>query len=246
LNIKNKIITWTENEQLNYIIYSNNDFVLNSNNQQLDTYKKYYSNQQIEKTARMVNKYRDQIKVSYDIILDSPWDTDEDLIEGLMFLSKLPTPFQLSLYSLVFYPETDIYKKAKKEGLIKDDIDVYRKYFLGPSSTHLNKLFFLLRDYASVGIGISPIIMFILTHKITRKLYLHKFLRNIVRALLPSFRYIGQSIIPSTRLYKFRNVIKFRGGKATYRTNALNEFDMNMDLNEFHSGVSFVKPKPSP
>ena len=55
-DIKNKIITWTENEQLNYIIYSNNDFVLNNNNQQLDTYKKYYSNQQIEKAIENKNK----------------------------------------------------------------------------------------------------------------------------------------------------------------------------------------------
>jgi radical SAM superfamily enzyme YgiQ (UPF0313 family) len=201
-------------------------------------YKRPHSNRQVENAVRIVNEYRDQLKASYDIILDSPWDTDEDLTDTLMFLSKLPTPLQLTMYSMVLYPETDVYKKAMKEGLIKDDLnDVYRKYFLGPSSTHLNKLFLLLRDYASVGIGISPIIMFILTHKITRKLYLHKFLRNVIRALLPFFRYIGQSTIPSTRLYKFRNVVKFGGGKATYQTNALNEFDMNMDLNDFHSQV---------
>ena len=212
-------------------------------------YGRPHSNRQVGNTARMVNKYRDQVKISYDIIIDSPWETDEDLIETLMFLSKLPTPFQLSIFSLVFYPETEIYKKAKKEGLIKDDIDVYNKNNItnfAPINTYLNKLFFLLNDYALVGIGISPIIMFILTHKITRKLYLHKFLRNIVRALLPFFRYIGQSTRPSTRLYKFRNVVKFKGGKSTYRTHALNEDHMKMDLNEFHSGVSFVKPKPSP
>ena len=116
---------------------------------------------------------------------------------------------------------------------------------MGCSNTHLNKLFFLLRDYASAGIGISPIIMFILTHKVTKKLYLHKFLRNIVRVSFPLFRYIGLSTIPSTRLYKFRNVIKFNGGEATYRTNALNEFDMKMDLNDFHCiprNYSAVKP----
>jgi radical SAM superfamily enzyme YgiQ (UPF0313 family) len=201
-------------------------------------YKRPHSNRQVENAVRIVNEYKDQLKASYDIILDSPWDTDEDLIDTLMFLSKLPTPLQITTYSMVLYPETDVYKKAIKEGLIKDDLnDVYRKYFLGISSTHLNKLFLLLRDYASVGIGISPIIMFILTHKMTRKLYLHKFLRNVVRSLFPFFRYIGQSTISSTRLYKFRNVIKFRGGKSTYRTNALNEFDMNMDLNDFHSQV---------
>ena len=163
-------------------------------------YKRPYSNRLVEKTARMVNKYRDQVKIHYDIILDSPWDTDEDLIETLMFLSKLPTPFMSTIFSLTFYPETDLYRKAKKEGLIKDDLnDVYRKHFAGCTNTHLNKLFFLLKDYALVGIGISPIIMFILTHKMTKKLYLHKFLRNVVRSLLPFFRYIGQSTRPSAR-----------------------------------------------
>ena len=74
------------------------------------------------------------------------------------------------------------------------------------------------------------------TQKLTRKLYLHKFLRNVIWSLLPIFRYIGQSTRPSTRLYKYHNVIKFNGseGEATYRTNALNEFDMKMDLNDFH------------
>ena len=209
-----------------------------------ELYKRPHSNRQIEKTARMVNKYRDQVKVSYDIILDNPWETDEDLIEGLMFLSKLPTPFQLSLYSLVFYPETDIYKKAKKEGFIKDDLnDIYRKYYHGCTSTHLNKLFFLLNDYALVGIGISPIIMFILTRKMTKKLCLHKFLRNVMRALLPFFRFIGQSTRRSTRLYKIGNIIKFKEGK-TYRTYGTSNFN----LPKFHGGDPneglFIKPSP--
>jgi hypothetical protein len=143
---------------------------------------------------------------------------------------------------MVFYPGTDVYKKAKKEGLIKDDLnDVYRKYFLGCSNTYLNKLFFLLRDYAFVGIGISPIIMFILTHKMTKKLYLHKFLRNMIWLMLPFFRFIG-STRPSTRLYQYGKVIKFNGGQATYRTHALNEFDMKVDLNDFHSETRLARP----
>jgi len=182
-------------------------------------YKRPHTNQRVENAVKLLNKHRDKVKARYDIILDSPWDTDEDTIETLMFLSKLPTPFILTILSLIFYPGTDIYTKAKKEGLIKDDLnDVYRKYYHGCRNTYLNKLFFLLNEYAFVGIGISPIIMFILTHKMTRKLYLHKFLRNVIKSLLPFFRYIGQSTRPSTRLYKVGNIIKFREGKATYRT----------------------------
>ena len=195
-------------------------------------YKRPHSNRQIENAARMVNEYRDQVNASYDIILDSPWDTDENLIETLMFLSKLPTPFTFNIFSLVFFPETDLYKKAKKEGLIKDEANEYRKHYQGCKNTYLNKLFFLMKDYASVGIGISPIIMFILTHRMTRKLYLHKFLRNVIRSLLPFFRYIGQLTRPSSRLYKFGNIIKFGGGdKATYRVSAPYDFSFG---DEFH------------
>ena len=106
-------------------------------------YKRPHTDQQVENAVRMVNKHRNQVKAGYDIILDSPWETDEDLTETLMFLSKLPTPFILTILSLIFYPGTDIYTKAKKEGLIKDDLnDIYRKYYHGSSNTYLNKLFF--------------------------------------------------------------------------------------------------------
>jgi radical SAM superfamily enzyme YgiQ (UPF0313 family) len=194
-------------------------------------YKRPASNSQVVNAMKMINEYKDTVKADYDIILDSPWDTDEDSIETLRFLSKLPTPFRLNIFSLVFYPETDIYREAKKEGLIKDDLkDVYNKSYAECKNTYLNKLFSLLNEYAFVGIGISPIIMFILTHKMTRKLHLHKFLYNVVRSLFPFFRYVGRSTRSSTRLYKYGNIIKFNGGKASYRT-MLGEFR----LSEFHS-----------
>ena len=188
-------------------------------------YKRPHTNHQVANAVKMVNEYRDQVKASYDIILDSPWDTDEDSIETLMFLSKLPTPFVLSVFSLVFFPGTDLYNKAKKEGLVKDDVnDIYRKHYQGCKNTYLNKLFFLLNEYAFVGIGISPIIMFILTHRITRKLHLHWFLRKVLKLLFPFFRYIGRLTRPSTRLYRVFKFIKFKGGDVSYRTNAVYDF----------------------
>ena len=194
-------------------------------------YKRQHSNHRVANAIKIVNEYRDQVKANYDIIVDNPWDTDEDLIETLMFLSKLPTPFNLNISHLTFYPNTDLYEKAKKEGLIKDDLnDIYRKHFMRCSNTYLNKLLFLLNIYAHIGIGISPIIMFILTRKMTRKLHLHWFLRRIIKLLFPFFRYIGRSTRPSTLLFRVGNIIKFNKGKETYRTYALHNFK----LAEFH------------
>ena len=104
--------------------------------------------------------------------LDSPWDTDQDAIETLMFLSKLPTPYKLTLFSLLFYPGTDLYRKAKKDGIVKDDVnDIYRKHYHG-MQTNLFKRpsFFLLNEYVSIDVGISPKIMSFLVNKNMRKL----------------------------------------------------------------------------
>ena len=42
-------------------------------------YKRPHSNQQVENAVRMVHSHK-QLSGKYDIILDSPWDTDEDSI----------------------------------------------------------------------------------------------------------------------------------------------------------------------
>ena len=165
-------------------------------------YKRPHSNWEVEKAVRMVNDFS-HVKAFYDIILDSPWDTDKDTIETLMFLSKLPTPFELSVFSLVFFPGTDLYRKAKEEGIVKDDLnDIYRRHYHEPKKTYLNALFFLLKDYCVVGVGISPKLMSFLTHKITRQLHLHWISLKIIKALFPFFRTLSRKIRKSTRMYK--------------------------------------------
>jgi radical SAM superfamily enzyme YgiQ (UPF0313 family) len=138
-------------------------------------YKRYHSNDQVEKAARIINEFKHKVKSpQYDVIMDNPWETDDDLIETLMFLAKLPTPYHFGLFSLVFYPETELYEKAKKDGIITDDLrDVYRKHLHNCQNTYLNKLFFLLDRCASVRVRILPPIMFLLTNRISRRLRLN-------------------------------------------------------------------------
>ena len=152
-------------------------------------YKRPHTNEQVENCVKMVNEYKDKVTAMYDIILDSPWDTEEDTKQTLMFLSKLPPPFGLSLFSLLFYPGTDLYRKAKEEGIVKDDVnDVYRKYYHGCKKTYLNDLYFLLTKYTLVGVGISPKIMSILINDKIRKLHIHRVLYGILKILYPFFR----------------------------------------------------------
>jgi radical SAM superfamily enzyme YgiQ (UPF0313 family) len=83
------------------------------------------------------------------MIIDNPWEDDDSLVETLRFIARLPAPFELILYSLTFYPGTDVYDQAVMEGLVKDDIeDVYRKYYHSFRPTYLNDLFETLTHYA--------------------------------------------------------------------------------------------------
>lgn len=146
-------------------------------------YNRTYSNQQVEKVVNIINDFKDRIRQpQYDIILDNPWETAEDLIETLMFLSKLPTPYVLNLFSLTFFPETELYRIAKRDGfLINDPKDVYHKCYSVCKKTYLNRLFFLLNDYAPRGWKISPNTMSLLTNRKLRQLKLNWLLYLILK-----------------------------------------------------------------
>ena len=180
----------------------------------------------------MVNDYKDKVSAYYDIILDSPWDTNQDAVETLMFLSKLPTPYKLNLFSLLFYPGTDLYRKAKKDGIVKDDVDdIYRKHYHGCRPTYLNDLHFLLNDYVSIDIGISPKIMAFLVDEKMKKLKLSYVMFKLLKILLPFLKSIriGQQVLKYVIKGDW-NKIWDSLNKLTQRKRARIAFDISLGL----------------
>lgn len=75
----------------------------------------------------------------YDIISDNPYETAEDKVETLRLLYQLPRPHLLHFFSLTFYPGTDLYAKAKADGLVQDDErDIYNKSYIRLAPTYFN------------------------------------------------------------------------------------------------------------
>mgnify|MGYP003974731449 FL=1 len=173
-----------------------------------EEYKRNYSNKKVESAAAIINEFKDKIgPPQYDIILDNPWETDENLEETLMFLTKLPSPYRMGFYSLTFYPETELYDKARKDGIIKDGFendlnDVYRKYYNGCEKTYLNRVFFLLN--ASMG-TMSTRTMSLLLNKTLRKLKLGMVLYAIlsIKYMMP-LRLISEAIKDARKGKLFR------------------------------------------
>jgi anaerobic magnesium-protoporphyrin IX monomethyl ester cyclase len=79
----------------------------------------------IKQVARKQKKF---ISPRYDLILDNPWETEEDVEANIRFCMKLKRPYFLAFFALTFYPGTELYEKARAEGIVTDDLNqVYRR-----------------------------------------------------------------------------------------------------------------------
>lgn len=139
-------------------------------------YKRSHTNQQVANAASIIQEFSDKIKLPvYDIILDNPWESDDSLTETLLFLSTLPTPYYLTLFSLTLYPGTELYVKAKSEGIITNDsYRDHKKDYYGYKPTYINSLFRLLNSYSSTNKRISTQTMRFLTNRTLRRFGISK------------------------------------------------------------------------
>jgi len=108
-------------------------------------YGRPQTNEEIVSMGALIKRYLDRIRPPiYDFILDNPWETVEDKIETLQLLLQIPRPYFLQLFSLVFFPGTVLYERAKKEGLIRNErLEIYDQQYNRRRITYVNLLFSL-------------------------------------------------------------------------------------------------------
>jgi radical SAM superfamily enzyme YgiQ (UPF0313 family) len=109
--------------------------------------RKQMSNDKVMKAIKIMNKHKDKLlPIYYDFILDTPYETKEDKIESLRFISMIPKPYCIQAFSLVLYPGTHLYDMAKRDGFIKDEFkEIYNKSYTKRSMGYLNLLFSLTK-----------------------------------------------------------------------------------------------------
>ncbi|MCK6526376.1 B12-binding domain-containing radical SAM protein [Myxococcota bacterium] len=108
-------------------------------------YKRGMTNEHLFKATSIIQKYKDYLNTpDYHFILDNPWEDPMDVVESMRVLWKLEPPYNLLPSSLILFPGTEFYYRAKAEGVIKDEFrEVYRKHFTTPVGRYINFIFFL-------------------------------------------------------------------------------------------------------
>jgi radical SAM superfamily enzyme YgiQ (UPF0313 family) len=75
----------------------------------------------------------------YEMIVDNPYETEEDEMKTINSMSELKRPYIISLAHMTFFPGTPLTEKAIKDAVASPDAYLYR-YMVKIDKTYLNKL----------------------------------------------------------------------------------------------------------
>ncbi|MDO8873696.1 MAG: radical SAM protein [Methanoregula sp.] len=98
-----------------------------SENVQKNCYKRPFNAKLFKKNTQMLAEFPHIVKY-YDIILDNPYESELDIAKTITFLAEMPKPYNISSFSLTFFPGTELYARALNDSLIDLKSDPYLKF----------------------------------------------------------------------------------------------------------------------
>jgi len=78
----------------------------------------------------------------YEMIVDNPYEAEEDEMESINSMAQLKRPYTISLAHLTFFPGTPLTEKAVREKLVDPDAYLTR-YMVKIDKTYFNKLLYM-------------------------------------------------------------------------------------------------------
>ncbi|MBU1568827.1 MAG: B12-binding domain-containing radical SAM protein [Proteobacteria bacterium] len=81
-----------------------------------EVFRRHYSNRKIIDQANIF--FNHGISVRYDFIFDNPFETFDESLESISLMLDVPQPFSLNIFSLKFFPNTEITEMARARGFI--------------------------------------------------------------------------------------------------------------------------------
>jgi radical SAM superfamily enzyme YgiQ (UPF0313 family) len=103
----------------------------------LNIYHRNQTDENVLKASRILNKYKDKLAVMYDVITCNPYEKPEDIINLIKLLQKIPKPYYLSVNNLVFFPGSQLYRRALQDKTIKTEKDTASNLNYWDRSKHI-------------------------------------------------------------------------------------------------------------
>jgi radical SAM superfamily enzyme YgiQ (UPF0313 family) len=107
----------------------------------LDIYGRNIHFRAVEKATALIAEAR--VFPYYEMIVDNPYETEEDMAETIESMTRIRKPYTISLSHLTFFPGTPITQKALADDIIDPEAYLSR-YMVHIDYTYLNKLLYMV------------------------------------------------------------------------------------------------------
>ena len=84
-----------------------------------DVFKRPVSDKALLRGAKIISDLK--VVPFYDVIVDNPFESEDDLRQGLDFILDILRPFHLRMFPLTYFPNTVLTQKALSTGVISAD-----------------------------------------------------------------------------------------------------------------------------
>jgi len=129
------VLTWAGMNRIRMGIQSGSE-------RMLEYYRRPTPVARVEQAASIISEFkRFHINPAYDLIVDNPVETRNDVIDTLELVYRMARPFTLNIFSLRSIPNTELEKRMREEGI---DIEHISASFLGLRPTWANVLLYLM------------------------------------------------------------------------------------------------------
>ncbi len=119
------------------LCWINMGFQTGSDRVNRDIYKRRVYKKDFLRIAELIKEFNFAGK--YDIILDNPYESENETIKTIETLIETPKPYLIEFFSLTLFPGTELYDRVKKECPEKME-DCREKHYMHYERTTLNKL----------------------------------------------------------------------------------------------------------
>ena len=136
---KFEILTWAGMNRIRMGIQSGSQDIL-------DFYKRPTPPARILEAGEVIGQFAGKYHVppAFDIIVDNPIETRQDVIDTLELLYKMPRPYTLLIYSLKVIPNTELERAMSERGV---ELDGISSSFLSVPFRAANIMFYLLATW---------------------------------------------------------------------------------------------------
>ena len=142
------ILTWAGMNRVRMGIQSGSQEIL-------DFYKRPTPPARILQAGEVIASYAPKYHIppAYDIIVDNPIETRENVVETLELLYKIDRPYTLFIYSLKVIPNTDLERAMTERGVDMQGIDA--GYLIVPPRA-ANLLLYVLAHLEAAALAVRP------------------------------------------------------------------------------------------